>query len=672
MISLAPARSPRACVRKARVERIPESASTSPVLRAIPAAASTNCSAAEGSPRCRAYPKSARAYSRASSLGNESSSAIAGSAGRARRRRSVASSGCATAVPPAKRATRSRASARNPVPPTVRSPGFPVMVQYYRFLLPIVEFLSARKRLKALVLPGKIEDELVANATNHGPNRLYFGRMERSLIIIGAGLTGLATGCYGRMNGYRTTLFEMHGIPGGVCTAWTRKGYTIDGAVNWVLGTRPDGMFHHFWEELGLTRSWTIHEHDRSLLVEDHAGRQFTFWCDADRMERYMLEISPEDTATIREFTGAVRRASRFTMPMDKPQELYGLPDLVRMVGMLPMLWFMKRWSRVLIGDFAARFRSPFIREVFSLAFPADTSIFMLIMVLAWQHRRTAGYVVGGALPLVRSIEERYLSLGGRVHYNTRVEKILVRDDRAVGVKLADGSEHHADWIVSAADGRTTIFDMLAGRYVDGKITARYENPKLFRPLVYVAIGVSRELDALPPAMQGLIYPLERPLLVGESEERLMCVRSYCFDPTLAPEGKTVLVVQFETDYEWWATLRKDPERYRAEKERIAADVITGLEQRFPGISAHVEMIDVATPITWERYTGNWRGAYEGWIMDADSFTTTMKKTLPGLDNFYMAGQWVNPGGGIPTAIMSGNHTIQLICRRDGRKFTVR
>jgi phytoene dehydrogenase-like protein len=57
--------------------------------------------------------------------------------------------------------------------------------------------------------------------------------------------------------------------------------------------------------------------------------------------------------------------------------------------------------------------------------------------------------------------------------------------------------------------------------------------------------------------------------------------------------------------------------RYTAEKERIAKDVIAGLEQRFPGISAQVEMRDVATPVTWERYTGNWRGAYGGGYSEA-------------------------------------------------------
>ena len=493
--------------------------------------------------------------------------------------------------------------------------------------------------------------------------------MGKSIIIIGAGLTGLSAGCYGRMNGYRTSIFEMHNIPGGVCTAWKRKGYTIDGAVNWVIGTRPGVMFHRFWEELGVAQNWKIYNHERSMVVENREGKVFTLYSDAERLERHMLDIAPEDGEVIRELTGAVRRASKFTMPVDKPEELYGLIDTVKMVGMLPMMSFMKKWSVVSIGDFVSRFSNPFLRQVFSLGFGSDWPMVMILMMLGWQHNKSAGYVIGGALPLAASIEKRYLDLGGEVRYESRVEKILVENDRAVGVRLADGSEHRADWLISAADGRTTIFDMLDGKYIDQEISSRYENPHLYQPLVYVGLGVAGELEDLKASMDGLYYPLDTPITIAGKEEKAMCVRTYSFDPTMAPEGKTVLVVQYDTDYDYWKKLSEEPKRYKAEKKRITADVIAGLEQRFTGITARVEMTDVATPVTWERYTGNWRGSYEGWMMDAESFTSSMKKTLPGLDKFYMAGQWVNPGGGIPTAVMSGNHTIQLICRKDRKKF---
>ena len=146
----------------------------------------------------------------------------------------------------------------------------------------------------------------------------------------------------------------------------------------------------------------------------------------------------------------------------------------------------------------------------------------------------------------------------------------------------------------------------------------------------------------------------------------------YNFDPTLAPKGKTVLKVQFNTDYDYWKKLREDSERYNAEKEQITEQVITALDRRFPGLAAKVEMHDVATPVTWERYTGNWRGSYEGWLPNAQSMRMRMSKTLPGLINFYMAGQWVEPGGGLPTAAISGRNVTQIICKKDKRPFVTK
>jgi len=80
-------------------------------------------------------------------------------------------------------------------------------------------------------------------------------------------------------------------------------------------------------------------------------------------------------------------------------------------------------------------------------------------------------------------------------------------------------------------------------------------------------------------------------------------------------------------------------------------------------------MRDVATPVTFERYTGNWNGSFEGWLLTVDTFGKRMLKTVPGLGNFYMIGQWVNPGGGLPPEAMDGRHVIQLLCHKDKVKF---
>ncbi|GAH96642.1 unnamed protein product, partial [marine sediment metagenome] len=105
------------------------------------------------------------------------------------------------------------------------------------------------------------------------------------------------------------------------------------------------------------------------------------------------------------------------------------------------------------------------------------------------------------------------------------------------------------------------------------------------------------------------------------------------------------------------------------EKEQIADQVVALLDKRFPGLAAQVELRDVATPLTFHRYTGNWQGTFEGWMITPETWRLRMSKTLPGLGNFYMAGQWVEPGGGVPMVAMSGRNVIQIICKRDKKPF---
>jgi phytoene dehydrogenase-like protein len=80
-------------------------------------------------------------------------------------------------------------------------------------------------------------------------------------------------------------------------------------------------------------------------------------------------------------------------------------------------------------------------------------------------------------------------------------------------------------------------------------------------------------------------------------------------------------------------------------------------------------MTDIVTPLTYWNETRSWRGAYEGWIPQGEGLTARVPKRLPGLSGFYMAGQWVEPGGGVPMALMSGRQAVQLLCADEGRTF---
>jgi phytoene desaturase len=111
---------------------------------------------------------------------------------------------------------------------------------------------------------------------------------------------------------------------------------------------------------------------------------------------------------------------------------------------------------------------------------------------------------------------------------------------------------------------------------------------------------------------------------------------------------------------------------YKAEKARVAAEILESVDEHWPGLSSDVEVTDVATPFTTWRYTRNRRGAFEGFAPTPAAVSARISRTLPGLRNFYMAGQWVMPGGGVPPVLFSGRHAIQLLCRSDGCDFVSR
>jgi phytoene dehydrogenase-like protein len=264
--------------------------------------------------------------------------------------------------------------------------------------------------------------------------------------------------------------------------------------------------------------------------------------------------------------------------------------------------------------------------------------------------------------------------LGGEIHYRSRVDKVLLEldraADRAVGVSFSDGSQDHSDIVISAADGHETLFELLGGRYLDQRLRSYYLDLPIARSILQISLGVDADLSGEPPALS---YPLPQPIVLGGIVHDRLVVKHYCFDPTMAPPGKSVLTVWCEADYRYWKVLRAERGRYRAAKKKAAEQVITALDGRFPGLRGQIEVVDVATPVTYERYTANWRGAFAGWALTTRKMSMMMgggmPKTLPGLERFYMIGQWVEPGGNVELSAASGRDVIKDICSEYGRPF---
>ena len=413
---------------------------------------------------------------------------------------------------------------------------------------------------------------------------------------------------------------------------------------------------------------------DQYLRLEDASGRTLVMYTDIDRLEKHLLEFSPQDEKPIRKFIDGIKMCLPFDMPSKHDPALIKLRKRSKTVfNFIFNGKRMKDWMNITCESFACEFKDPMLREAFREMWVPEFSMLFMLFTFAYLHNKNAGYPIGGSMPMSEALESRFKELGGKLYYRSRVAKILTENNIANGIRLEDGTEHRAGRVISAADGYDTLFSLLENKFGDAKTHEPYEKWKRFPSLIFVSLGVKRTFGEIPISVSGLTYHLKQPVEIGDKIRDKLSVHLYNHDPSMAPEGCTAITIMLESEYEYWNSLAQDRKVYLQKKEEIGRIIIELLNQRFPGISSQVEAIDVATPLTFERYTGNWKGSFEGWLITPENAGVIMKpmsQTIPGLKNFYMCGQWVEPGGGLPTSIMSGRRLIKSLCREDKRKFT--
>jgi len=362
--------------------------------------------------------------------------------------------------------------------------------------------------------------------------------MPKSITIIGAGIAGLSAGVYARLNGFEADIYEQHTLPGGLCTAWKRKGFTFDGCIHWLTGSGEKDSFYPLWKELGAIDGATFHDHDIFYSFHGSDGRVLHFYTDVEQLEEHLLAFSPTDRLPVREFCGWIRKFSGFSMPMTKAFEMFTPMDGIRM--MFRMGKYMKDlnlMNSLTLRDYAQRFKDQVIREALAQIFGSDQyAVASVVMTMALLNNRAGGFPLGGSLEFARSIEKKFLDLGGRIHYGKRVEEILVEEVREVrrvkGVRLDEGEEVRADYVISAADLRTTVYKMLGGKFVEPQHEALFETVKLAPSSVMLFFGLNRKFE-LRPATAASSFSTDVPIKIGNTLHHRFSVRDFNFDPSL-------------------------------------------------------------------------------------------------------------------------------------------
>jgi phytoene dehydrogenase-like protein len=337
-------------------------------------------------------------------------------------------------------------------------------------------------------------------------------------------------------------------------------------------------------------------------------------------------------------------------------------PPLSLLFAAISAVWMMRKYARISRKKYANRFSHEGIRELIR-AIPGDEQgIAMLFLTMGSLARGDGGFPEGGSLPFVRRIVDTFTSLGGEILYNTRAERVVVENGKATGV--VSGDKHFpADAVIVASDTMAIekLFDNLPkSPWLDEmRITTE---PTM---VTLISLGINADLRKYP---ERPLIKLKEPVTLDNQTYKYLMISNYANDPVYSPEGKTAMTIQLPGDtYDFWKKAKAE-NHYTEEKQKIADRIIEAIATQIPETEEKIEVCDVATPLTYERYCGNWKGSWMTAIT-SDMKMKSYPSVIKGLDNVYFAGQRLMPPGGLPPALMTGRTAVQYLCRDTGTLF---
>lgn len=483
--------------------------------------------------------------------------------------------------------------------------------------------------------------------------------MSKHVIIIGAGLAGLTAGIYARRSGLDVTLIEQHSIPGGMSTSWKRKGYLFEGGIHWMTGSSPKTEAYQMWKDVGALNDDVpvlLSEPFRSIEWE---GQLLHIYRDIDKTAEHLRAVSPADEPLLRQMVKDVKAACRIQMPVvdvkgvksEHPKKM----TLGFLLKMLPAFPVMGRLGKISCRDYTARFQHPGVRRLLNFI-PEQTPATSLIFTLATFHTGDGGYPEGGSLPMTQRMAKKFTDLGGKLLLNTPVQKVNVDNGKATGVTLADGTVLDADAVIVTQETVAALDRLFDTPPKDKWLKEVYELKRKSAVCAFVCVGVQVELpDGMLPE-----WELETPIKFAGQTVDYLGFNSY---RRYAPESGTALTAFWHGDtYDFWEQA-KDEGRYEQEKQTLADQVIRALCAKYPQCEGKIEVTDVATPLTYERYTGAYHGAWMSEMEPGDGM-----KQYPGtcedISGLYFAGHRLMPPGGMPSSAASGRQAAQLVCRQ--------
>lgn len=411
------------------------------------------------------------------------------------------------------------------------------------------------------------------------------------------------------------------------------------------------------WREIGGIKDGEIVKLD-SFFKVFYENETLTFYNDFDKLERELNRVCvcDKDKDEVARFMDVLRYLGMFEIPSDIPPELNTQPYKPDFAFARKTISFMTRT----LGEYAQRFETSIIRYALENALVNKRfCVLYFAETLSNLCSGNADLPRGGSSVIMRNVTERFKALGGNLITGAPVSEIVIENGAAKGVRLESGEIVYGDYTVAACDIHHTYGKLLQNKYSPNAFFDSNADKEKYSTYSYIIAAFKTNMD-LRTRNVSEIYKTEKFDLSGK-ECDVLSVRHYAYDESFINDGYTVLQVFVDTDEDDYERIRAMSGSEYAEFKRRTGETLKRQLEKYYGVNGDVELIDVITPRTYERYLNSYQGSFMTFPLGAKMQQPLYARTVDGIDRLYLANQWLMAPGGTPIAVISGKFAAQLI-----------
>ena len=494
------------------------------------------------------------------------------------------------------------------------------------------------------------------------------------VVVIGAGAGGLTAAALLAHAGLRVAVVEAESQPGGYLAGFRRRGFSFNSSIEWLNQCGADGFVFKLFSSLGTPPHCPPMRRIRRFRSDTF---DYLLTSDPDEFRDSLLRDFPGAEPGIREFFADAKELGGRLRRLDR--EIMGGETLgllgkgIRALRLLRWALPVVRFIRTPVDRGLARY---FGKAGPHAVFNSQESLMSVMVSIAWAYAGNyQACPTGGSGVIAGWLCERIRQAGSAVVLNQRVERVLLNPGKeAAGVALADGRTIRAGYVIAACDSLNLYERMLPPDAVSPKLLRALKAADLYHSCFSIFLGLDchpAELGFGEESLNLTRSDVTRAEHRGGDPHRshITVLAPSILDPTLAPPGKGTLIIHCPAHLDYrdnWQTgaglCRGEP--YRELKHEVAGIILDRVEAGgHPGLRRHIELMEIATPVTYWRYTGNTAGSFSGARPTGKNIRAGVAQCRTPVSKLLLGGHCAEYGGGVPIAVKAAANACLIVLK---------